>query len=140
MEVAKINDETFNGNIIFLRGDKLKPIIKEKVKLDVLISNPPYVENKKDIESKVKKYEPMKAIYSRVGEKFYLNYFKNYKKVMKDKFIMAFEINYDQEDVLTKAIEKYFKEIKDIKFKFYKDIYGLNRYLIILRGYENANL
>ena len=140
LDVAKINDETFNGNIIFLRGDKLKPIIKEKVKLDVLISNPPYVENKKDIESKVKKYEPMKAIYSRVGEKFYLNYFKNYKKVMKDKFIMAFEINYDQEDVLTKAIEKYFKDIKDLKFKFYKDIYGLNRYLIILRGYENANL
>lgn len=140
LEVAKMNDEKFEGNLIFLRGDKLKPLIKERAKLDFLISNPPYVENKKDIEEKVKKYEPMKAVYCRKGEKFYQNYFKNYKKVMKKRFMMAFEINYDQEDILTKLIEKYFKDEKYLRYKFYKDIYNLNRYLIIVGGYENVNL
>ena len=53
---------------------------------------------------------------------------------------MAFEINYDQEDILTKLIEKYFKDEKYLRYKFYKDIYNLNRYLIIVGGYENVNL
>ena len=51
---------------------------------------------------------------------------------MNDEFLMAFEINYDQEEKLTNLIYKYFK--KDIEFSFEKDLYGLTRFLFIYRG------
>ena len=47
----------------------------------------------------------------------------------------AFEINYDEEDKLTDLINKYFDD-SQICFKFFKDIYNLTRYLIIMKGYK----
>ena len=61
-----------------------------------------------------------------------LNVFLNYQKIMNDEFLMAFEINYDQEEKLTNLIYKYFK--KDIEFSFEEDLYGLTRFLFIYRG------
>lgn len=135
--VAKHNFNKYNKEIILLEGDKLEPIIDRDIKLDVLISNPPYVSNMDDIEDKVKKYEPISAVYSNDGTIFYETYFKYHKKVMNPKFLMAFEINYDQEERLTFLINKYFDTTK-IKYNFYKDIYDKTRYLIIEGNYDES--
>jgi len=54
---------------------------------------------------------------------------------MNDKFLMAFEINFDQKESLTKLIGKYFKE-DNTSFIFLNDLYNKCRYLIIEGGYN----
>lgn len=138
LEVAKSNFEKYQANIITLEGNRLEPLISRHIRLDVLISNPPYVEKMEDIEDKVKKYEPLNAIYIQDGTKFYESYFKHHKEVMKDKFFMAFEINYDQEEKLTFLIRNYF-DLNKIQYKFVKDIFDKTRYLFIKGDYsENS--
>ena len=132
LDVAIKNAKDNKLAINFIKSDKTEIIIKEKLKFDLLVSNPPYVEKLEDIEEKVRKYEPLNAIYSEDGTAFYENVFLNYQKIMNDEFLMAFEINYDQEEKLTNLIYKYFK--KDIEFSFEKDLYGLTRFLFIYRG------
>lgn len=137
LDVAIKNAKDNKLVINFIKSDKTDVIIKENLKFDLLVSNPPYVEKFEDIEEKVKKYEPLNAIYSKDGTAFYENVFLNHQKIMNDEFLMAFEINYDQEEKLTNLIYKYFK--KDIEFSFEKDLYGLTRFLFIYRGEKNAN-
>ena len=134
LDVAKINAKNLDLKINFVYGDKLNPFLKGEIKFDLLISNPPYVQNKEDIEEKVKKHEPMNAIYSEDGTLFYEHVFQHYKEIMNDKFIMAFEINYDQQERLTDLIAKYFKD--DITFTFVKDIYDRTRFLFVFRGFD----
>ena len=134
LEVANKNAKDLELDIIFLKGDKTKPFVNQNIKFDIFISNPPYVQNKNDIEEKVKKNEPMNAIYTEDGVAFYRDVFQNYKKFMNNKFMMAFEINYDQEHQLTELVEEYFPG--DKKYMFLKDIYGLTRFLFILKGYK----
>lgn len=132
LDVAIKNAKDNKLVINFIKSDKTDFIIKEHLKFDLLVSNPPYVEKLEDIEEKVRKYEPLNAIYSEDGTAFYENVFLNYQKIMNDEFLMAFEINYDQEEKLTNLIYKYFK--KDIEFSFEEDLYGLTRFLFIYRG------
>lgn len=141
LDVAKINATKFNANIHFLKGDKSKPLTELDEPLDILISNPPYASDDSKIEEKVKKYEPIDAITTEGGVTFYEDFFKNHSKFMNDdKFMMAFEIGYDQQEQLTFLIKKYFKEDEHIEYKFYQDIYNLDRYLIILKGYKDGIL
>lgn len=46
MNVARNNAEKHQSQIQFLTGDALKPLIKEGIKLNGLISNPPYIDEK----------------------------------------------------------------------------------------------
>lgn len=136
LDVAKMNAKKFKADINFLRGNMSEPLFDIDERIDILVSNPPYAPNDNEIEEKVKKYEPIDAIVTEDGVTFYEDYFKNYKKFMSsDKFLMAFEINYDEEDKLTDLINKYFDD-SQICFKFFKDIYNLTRYLIIMKGYK----
>ena len=133
LDVAKSNASKANIDVEFLHGDKTEPFITLKEKIDLFVSNPPYVEKMEDIEERVKKHEPMNAIYVKDGVSFYENVFKEHKKFMNDKFFMAFEINYEQQDQLTELIAKYFDD--DTEFSFVKDIFDRTRFLFILKGY-----
>lgn len=141
LDVAKINAQKFKANIHFLKGNMSDPLNELDETMDVFISNPPYAPDDSNIEEKVKKYEPIDAITTEGGTTFYEYFFKNHTKFMNDnKFMMAFEIGFDQKESLTQLIEKYFKSDEQIQYKFYKDIYNLDRYLIILKGYQNGIL
>lgn len=131
-------DKNFGNNaakIHLYKGNKLKPFIESNLKFDVLISNPPYVRNEKEIDKSVANFEPRMAVYCDGGVSFYKNYFMNYKKVLNDKFIMAFEIGYDLVDDLTILIKKYFPE-NGVQYKFEEDVFGKMRYLFIVGGYD----
>ncbi len=136
IEVAEYNFRKYNLSIYLLMGNRLYPLIDRGIKLDILVSNPPYVSNMDDIEKIVKDNEPMTAIYTQDGTKFYESFFKHHKEVMKERFLMAFEINYDQEEKLTFLINNYF-DLTKIKYKFVKDVFGKTRYLFIEGNYEN---
>ncbi len=139
IKIAFKNAKNNNLDVKFLVGNILEPAKALNKKFDILISNPPYVEKMEDIAENVKKYEPLNAIYVENGTYFYEEIFKNYKDIMKDKFLMAFEINYDQEDKLTDLIYKYFDENNSM-YRFQKDSFGKTRFLFILGGYESDDI
>ena len=133
LEVAKENSRILNLPINFMEGNIVDPFIKKGLKLDVLISNPPYVENIDDIEDIVKNNEPMNAIYSKDGTYFYEEIFKKHNEITTDKAVLGFEINYDQEKKLTELVKKYFNI--GTYFSFQKDYYEKTRFLIIYKGF-----
>ena len=135
LKIAKKNSENLGLEIEVLESDKLDVFLKNHIKCDIFLLFFLYVERKEDIFDEVKKYEPMNAVFVENNDTFYEECFKHYKEVMNDKFLMAFEINYDQKERLTNLIGKYFTN-DDTKFLFLKDIFGKDRYLIILGGYD----
>ena len=97
IEVAKTNAKENNADIKFLIGSMLDPIIENNIKLDILVSNPPYIKEDEVLEKSVKDYEPNIALFGGDdGLKFYRIIFENASKVMKDKGFLFFEIGYDQ--------------------------------------------
>ena len=64
LELAKENSNALNANVRFILSDFLKMQL-ELPKLDIIVSNPPYVPDSdfESIESKVKDFEPSKALF-----------------------------------------------------------------------------
>jgi len=64
--IAKRNAERLGAaeRVRFLQGDLVQPLIQAKVKLDVLVSNPPYIPSQvvNELDAEVKDYEPRLAL------------------------------------------------------------------------------
>ena len=130
LEVAKKNSMKLGLKANCVQGDMLDPLIEAGLKLDVLVCNPPYIENLDTIDEQVWKYEPHQALLATPKTKFYEEVFKNADKIMKNEFILAFEIGEDMEDELSVMVENYFP---DAMYTIAKDMYGKTRFLYIIR-------
>ena len=128
LEVAKKNANKLNADVAFLAGNMLEPIIARNIKLDVLVSNPPYIENKSEVEESVLNFEPHLALFAEHGTDFYEIILKDIYKVMNKGGLIAFEFNYDQKNRIETLIKKY---IKDAEYLFYQDFDSKWRYVII---------
>ena len=66
LSVAKQNASHYHQNIQFCVEMLLKPLIEKDIKLDGLISNPPYIGHSEiiDMESTVLNYEPHHALFA----------------------------------------------------------------------------
>ena len=129
IEMAKINARNNDANINFFVGSMLDPIIENNIKLDILVSNPPYIKEDEILEASVKDYEPHVALFGgNDGLKFYRMIFENAHKVMKEKGMLFFEMGYDQKERLTKLAKEYFKTAE---ITVYKDINKKDRMLAI---------
>lgn len=129
LEVAKINAKNNDADITFFEGSMLDPLIENNIKLDILVSNPPYIKQDEVLDPSVKDYEPNVALFGGDdGLKFYRIIFENAYKVMKDKGMLFFEIGYDQKDNLTNLAKQYFK---DAYIEVFKDINKKDRMLYI---------
>lgn len=129
LEVARKNAKINDADITFLQGSMLDPLIENNIKLDILVSNPPYIKLDEVLETSVKDYEPHVALFGgEDGLKFYREIFKKANKVLKDKALMFFEIGYDQKENLTNLARQYFK---DAEINVFKDINNKDRMLMI---------
>ncbi len=115
-------------NVVTKQGDMLTPFIDHVDRYNVIICNPPYIENEATIDDKTWKQEPHLALLAKPGTLFYERVLQDYLKIVKDQFIIAFEIGEDQEEALTKLVNKY---CKGCSFYFEKDIYNKTRFLYI---------
>ena len=50
LTIAQENASYLDADIIFMQGDVLKPLIQKNIKVDGLISNPPYISEKKHVK------------------------------------------------------------------------------------------
>ena len=128
LEVAKKNVQEHNVRANLLQGKSLTPYIETKMNLDIIISNPPYILNKDEVQDSVKRYEPEEALYLTPENSVYEDVFRDYKKVKKGTLFMAFEIGYDLEGYLTDLMNKY---LEDYEYEFMKDLNGLTRFLFV---------
>lgn len=129
IEVAKENAINNEVKVEFVVGDMLEPFIERQMKVDILISNPPYIPSGEDLETEVVDHEPHVALFGGIdGMDFYRIIFKNCHKILKEKSFMAFEIGYNQFTTLEKEIKKYCPEAT---YEIVKDINGKNRMLFV---------
>ena len=127
IKVAKSNYEKHEAKVTVLQGNMLDPLIEKNIKLDLLVSNPPYIPNNQELTNRVIKHDPKEALWGGVdGLDFYREIFENHKKVMKENGVMAFEFGWDQKDILETEVKKHFKD-----YEFHKDINDKWRMLLI---------
>ena len=132
IEVAKKNAEYHKVNIEFRCGDMLSPI---KEKLDVIISNPPYIGSPETVSKQTMKYEPHLALFASPKTKYYEQMIANLEN-MSEQALLAFEIGEDMEEELTNLLEN---DYPGIGYNFEKDMYGKTRFLYILKKKEFNN-
>lgn len=122
LNVARNNATLHQQEIQFLQGDVLKPLIDNNIKVDGLISNPPYIDEceARDMDDTVLKYEPHHALFAEnEGYAIYEGILKDLPQVMKEQGHVVFEIGYNQGNQLKALInsmypDKLVKVIRDI--------------------------
>lgn len=127
LSVAKKNMKINKVDINIINEDikKFKPMNK----YDIIISNPPYIAYGEKIDKSCK-YEPKMALYAKDNGLFFYEYIlTNCQKYLNDKFILAFEIGYEQGDYLRELSESIFP---NSIVKIEKDLAGKDRYLFII--------
>ena len=130
--MAKRNAENLQADVKFFVGDMCEPFIERKIKVDILVSNPPYIPNEEEIEHSVKDFEPHLALFGGDdGCKFYRIIFERSKEMLKEKSMLAFEMGYDQKDRLTSLAKEYFPKSR---IEVLKDMNGKNRMLFIFNN------
>lgn len=127
--VARKNAKDLGANVAFYQGDMLEPLIDRNIKVDIFVSNPPYIPNEQEIESVVKDNEPHVALFGGSdGLYFYRKIFSRAKEVIKERALLAFEMGFDQRQLMEEAVEKYFP---NTPYEIIKDMNGKDRMLFI---------
>ena len=107
----------------------LKPYINQKVKADIIVSNPPYIMEDEEIEDVVKNNEPHIALYAKnKGLEFYDSILKDAKYVLNDKFLIAFEIGVTQAEAIKELALKY---LGDVTVEVKKDLSDKSRFIFV---------
>ena len=126
LAVAKKNVK----NVTLIESNLVDGLIEKGIKLDALVCNPPYIENVDNIDEQVFKYEPHLALLANPGTKYYEEIFSKASQVMKEHYLMAFEIEEDMQEKLIELMNKY---LEDVTYVFRKDIYDKTRFLYIIK-------
>ncbi|MBO6047660.1 MAG: peptide chain release factor N(5)-glutamine methyltransferase [Erysipelotrichaceae bacterium] len=127
--VARENAKALGADVTFYQGDMLQPLIERGIKVDIFVSNPPYIPQDQNIDPLVKDNEPHVALFGgEDGLYFYRLIFKDVKKVIKDRALLAFEMGFDQRELMEEALEVYFP---GVPYTIMKDMSGKDRMLMI---------
>ncbi len=111
-EAIKIAEKNAAGNGVAKRFKTVNcDILKEipEGSFDVIVSNPPYIEPEviAGLEPDVKDYEPYGALCGGAdGLDFYRRISEIGKKILKPKYLIAFEVGYNQSEAVTEILKK----------------------------------
>lgn len=122
--VCQENANKLRADVKIIHGDMLEPFIN-KVKVDVIVSNPPYIDRSELLDSSVTKHEPHLALYAKnKGLEFYERIIKDAYKVLNDEGYIYFEIGYKQKEDIENLIKNH---LPNCKYEIRKDIYKNDR-------------
>lgn len=117
--LINIKKHELQDRVFFIKSDLLEEPIKNSKKYDIIVSNPPYIEEEEigKLMDDVQKYEPHTALSGGVdGLDFYRKIVVQSREVLNDNGILAFEIGYNQGDAVKSLMEQNnFKDVKVIK-------------------------
>ena len=129
LEVAKRNADSLQAKVTFHQGDLLEPVLDQS--FDILISNPPYIPNHEVLDPLVKDHEPHLALFGgNDGLDFYRAILKDAERILKPRYIIAFEHAYDKARELKKLCKK---SLSDVCIIQKKDMQGKDRMTFVLK-------
>jgi release factor glutamine methyltransferase len=128
LDVAKVNFAKAGVPVDTYLGDGLTPYIENKLNVDIIVSNPPYILDPKDAQDSVRNYEPANALWLDKANSLYEKIFRDSSRVKKGTLYMAFEISPDLTGYLEELMKRY---LKDYEYDFAKDLNGLVRFLFV---------
>lgn len=132
IEVAKDNANNLGAKVEFMVGDMLEPLLNKGFKVDIFVSNPPYIPQEQEIEAMVKDNEPHVALFGgNDGLYFYRKIFQGVNVLLNDRALLAFEMGFDQRELMEAALQEYFP---NDPHEIIKDINGKDRMLFIYRN------
>ena len=123
-----VNNEV-DDKIEFIKSDVFTGIKDRNLKLDIIVSNPPYIkkEDIKTLHTQVKDYEPYIALEGgEDGLDFYRTITEKSLKYLKSNGVLAFEVGHDQASDVCNIMENH--GYKKIYTK--KDLQGIDRVVI----------
>lgn len=119
---AKMNDVDIN----FINTNIFDGI---EDKFDCIISNPPYISKEEEIMDIVYNNEPHEALFAdNDGLFFYEQILKNAKNIIKDKYLICFEIGMTQANEISNYAKKY---LNNPKIEVKKDLQQRDRMIFI---------
>ena len=137
LETARKNAEINGADIEFTAGDMLEPLIEKGVKLDVLISNPPYIPADEQMEKSVVDFEPHVALFGGSdGLYFYRRIFAGCRQLLKEKAFMAFEMGWDQRERMSALVEEM---LPGTEYEIVRDMNGKDRMLFVYFNLKNED-
>ncbi|MBM7704070.1 peptide chain release factor N(5)-glutamine methyltransferase [Metabacillus iocasae] len=131
LDVANHNAKTLGAPVDFLCGDLLQPLIQQNKKIDVLVSNPPYIpdEDATTLSNVVKDHEPSRALFGgQDGLDFYRRFMEELPLVMNKKGIIGFEVGVGQAQTVANMLNETFPTAK---VEVVYDINGKDRMVFV---------
>lgn len=118
LKVAKQNASTLGAQVEFFEGSFLEPLISQGIRVDFIVSNPPYIAEaeREELADTVKNFDPALALFAdENGLAAYKNIVKQAEKVLKPDGLLAFEIGHTQGREIKQLIqETYPQAVVDI--------------------------
>jgi len=130
LNVAKKNAKNLDLKLEFIQGNLLDELISKNIKVDIIVSNPPYIaEDDLEVADMVKKYEPNLALFAKEnGLACYKEILEKCSKVLNKNGKIYFEIGYKQKDDILQIISSLYP---NSKVEVFKDIYQNDRMIKI---------
>ncbi len=130
IQVAVNNAKENNVNINFINTNIYDEINQ---KFDCIISNPPYISKSEKIMDVVYNNEPHCALFAdNNGLYYYEEILKNISSILKEKYLICFEIGFTQADSIKKMCSKY---LSNYTFIVKKDMQKRDR-MIFIHNFE----
>lgn len=127
LAIARQNARRLEADVTFLHGDFLQPFIDSGKKLDIIVSNPPYIaeEERESLSVTVKNFDPELALFAEEeGLAAYRTILEQTEAVAKPGTWLALEIGSGQGKQLTALIHQFFPSAE---IELMKDINGRDR-------------
>ncbi|WP_066189010.1 peptide chain release factor N(5)-glutamine methyltransferase [Gracilibacillus timonensis] len=111
LQIAKRNATLLKAPVCFYQGDFLKPLIEQDIKIDILVSNPPYIsyQEKEELTETVRHFDPELALFAENNGLYaYQKIIQQAAYVMNPNGWLFFEIGYTQAQSVTTLIQTKF--------------------------------